>query len=274
MPVQLRLVHAEPGSRVVEARAIRAGELLAMALGEASTAEEAEQRARQRLQQQLDAMPGTAAPPQPPRTVPVEPVPVEPVPVQPIGIEPAATEPVATEPAAREPVPAAPVLAPQAPPNPAATAATAASAKPEEPAADPDDWSAELARIDLALKRIGWQRSEEGQYLERAFGHPSRSRLTAYHDLLAYLRLVEQLEPGCDPHTAPVPLRRSELLSQSDALLSQLGWDVQQAKQFLEQNLGRASRQQLNESQLLQFNMLLEEALMAAGATAEAATGD
>jgi len=264
MPVQLRLVHAEPGSRVVEARAIRAGELLAMALGEASTAEEAEQRARQRLQQQLDAMPGTAAPPQPPRTVPVEPVPV-----QPIGIEP-----VATEPAAREPVPAAPVLAPQAPPNPAATAATAASAKPEEPAADPDDWSAELARIDLALKRIGWQRSEEGQYLERAFGHPSRSRLTTYHDLLAYLRLVEQLEPGCDPHTAPVPLRRSELLSQSDALLSQLGWDVQQAKQFLEQNLGRASRQQLNESQLLQFNMLLEEALMAAGATAQAAAGD
>ena len=144
----------------------------------------------------------------------------------------------------------------------------------EGPPPDPEDWSAELARIDLALKRIGWQREQEGQYLERAFGHPSRSRLTTYNDLLAYLRLLEQLEPGCDPHTAPVPLRRSELLSQSDDLLSQLGWDAPQGRQFLERHLGRASRQQLSESQLLQFNMLLEEALMAAGQSAPEATLD
>jgi hypothetical protein len=144
----------------------------------------------------------------------------------------------------------------------------------EEPPPDPEDWSAELARIDLALKRIGWQREQEGQYLERAFGHPSRSRLTTYNDLLAYLRLLEQLEPGCDPHTSPVPLRRSELLSQSDDLLSQLGWDALKGRQFLEHQLGRASRQQLSESQLLQFNMLLEEALMAAGPAAPEATVD
>ena len=144
----------------------------------------------------------------------------------------------------------------------------------EEPPPDPEDWSAELARIDLALKRIGWQREQEGHYLERAFGHPSRSRLTTYNDLLAYLRLLEQLETGCDPHTAPVPLRRSELLSQSDALLNQLGWNALQGRQFLEQHLGRASRQQLSDSQLLQFNMLLEEALLTAGPTAQVATVD
>jgi hypothetical protein len=144
----------------------------------------------------------------------------------------------------------------------------------EEPAADPEDWSAELARIDLALKRIGWQRDQEGLYLERAFGHPSRSRLTTYNDLLAYLRLVEQLEPGADPMAVPVPLRRADLLEQSDALLGQLGWDALRGRQFLEQHLGRGSRQQLNDAELLQFNMLLEEALLAAGPTAQPAAVD
>jgi hypothetical protein len=148
-------------------------------------------------------------------------------------------------------------------PPPAATAAEPAEL--EEPAADPEDWSAELARIDLALKRIGWQRDQEGLYLERAFGHPSRSRLTTYNDLLAYLRLVEQLEPGADPMAVPVPLRRADLLEQSDAL---------RGRQFLEQHLGRGSRQQLNDAELLQFNMLLEEALLAAGPTAQPAAVD
>jgi hypothetical protein len=273
MPVHLRLVHAEPGSRVVEASAVRQGAVLAMALGEASTAEAAEERARQRLQLQLadlqasgqtersaSAAAGAASTaPRPPTDQPrsqraataVAPVAVDAVAVDAVAVD---ADP-ATSPGVRaEEVAMAPVV--------------------EEPPPDPEDWSAELARIDLALKRIGWQREQEGLYLERAFGHPSRSRLTTYNDLLAYLRLLEQLETGCDPHTAPVPLRRSELLSQSDALLSQLGWNALQGKQFLEQQLGRASRQQLSESQLLQFNMLLEEALLAAAATAQAATVD
>jgi hypothetical protein len=242
MRVQLRLVHAEPGSRVVEARAIQGAELLAMALGEAGTAEEAEQRARGRLDQQLRALPRAAA----------------------------AAAPTPTPPA-QSPLPAPPPPAGSAPPEAEPSPQTASV---EEPPPDPDDWSAELARIDLALKRIGWQREQEGQYLERAFGHPSRSRLTTYHDLLAYLRQVETLEPGCDPLTTPVPLRRGELLSQSDALLRQLGWEPNQGRQFLERHLGRASRQQLSEAQLLQFNLLLEEELMAAGPAAAPATGD
>ena len=256
MPVSLRLVHAEPGSRVVEASAVRQGTVLAMALGEGSTAEAAEDRARQRLQQQLADLESLG---QPKRSVSP-------------AAGPPATAPGLPGDQLRSPSPPTTSNAASAPGDLAEEVAVAPMV--EEPPADPEDWSAELARIDLALKRIGWQREQEGEYLERAFGHPSRSRLTTYNDLLAYLHLLEQLETGCDPRTAAVPLRRSELLSQSDALLSQLGWNALQGRQFLEQHLGRASRQQLSESQLLQFNMLLEEALLAAGATAQAAAVD
>ena len=128
----------------------------------------------------------------------------------------------------------------------------------EEPPADPEDWSSELAQLELELKRLGWQREQESSYLERAFGHPSRSRLTTYADLLAYLQALAGLEPGSDPANAAIPLRRKDLLLQCDQLMSQLNWDAGKGKEYLEQQFNLNSRQQLSDSQLLHFNMLLE----------------
>lgn len=158
--------------------------------------------------------------------------------------------------------PAAPeAIAPQAtPPDALPSPAPQASA---EPPPDPEDWSSELAAIDRALKRLGWTREREAVYLERAFGHPSRSRLTTYADLLAYLRALEAMAEGVDPARVAVPLRRRDLLAQSDQLLERLGWGAEQGREFLERHLGASSRQQLRDDQLLQFNLLLEEALLA-----------
>ncbi len=229
MQLQARLVHAEPGARVVEVSAHRNGALLGSALGEATTAEDAEERALARLQQRLQGQPAPQLP--------------DPTPASPPHPAPA-------------PRPANPAqLAADGP----AEAATAVAAEPES---DPEDWSGELARLDLELRRIGWQREQEATYLERAFGHPSRSRLTSYGDLLAYLQCLQNLPPASDPAAAPVPLRRRDLLSQCDQLLAQLQWDAVQGRQFLEEHFQLSSRQQLSDSQLLQFNMLLEGALV------------
>ena len=146
--------------------------------------------------------------------------------------------------------------------DPSAGSETLGSAT--EPAADPEDWSSELAGLELQLRRLGWSRDEEASYLQRAFGHPSRSRLTTYADLRAYLGALEGLASGADPCRAPVPLRRRDLLTLSDQLLAELGWTGEQARPFLERHLGASSRQQLSDSQLLQFNMLLENELLAA----------
>lgn len=265
MQLQARLVHAEPGRRVVEVSAHRQGELLGSCLGEGSTAEEAEDRALARLQARLspDPVNAAAAPkPQTPKPKRQPAVLAEPVaePVAELAAELVAEpSPQNQQTHGLQPLLELPTL-PR--PAPAETPAAPAVEAPLEPPADPDDWSSELTQLDLQLKRLGWQREQENTYLERAFGHPSRSRLTSYGDLVAYLQALQALEPGVDPSQAPVPLRRRDLLAQCDGLLAQLQWDASQGRQFLERQFQVSSRQQLSDTQLLQFNMLLEGELI------------
>jgi hypothetical protein len=84
---------------------------------------------------------------------------------------------------------------------------------------------------------------------------------------VSYLRCLRNLPSGVDASNAPVPLRRKDLLEQSDQLLQSLQWDANQGRQLLEQQFQLSSRQQLSDEQLLQFNMLLEESLLQARQT-------
>ena len=133
---------------------------------------------------------------------------------------------------------------------------------PSESPTDPEDWSEELTAIDLELQRVGWDRDSEKIYLERAFGHASRHRLTRFSDLVAYLKRLRDLSAGSDPQHAEIPLRRSDLVAQGDEILKRLDWSQQQAKDFLHHHVQANSRQQLTDEQLLDFNMLLEEQLI------------
>ena len=259
MDWECQLVHAEQGRRVVQVRAQRNGQLLGSALGEGTTAEEAEDRAIQRLVARLKP----ATPEAPPATSPPASAPAASKAPAPTKAPTAAPAQAAAQ--APSKIAADTIAEPSLPAIPT-RASNGASAEDAEgvpaPGNDPEDWSTELARLDLQLQRLGWSRDQEGVYLERAFGHPSRNRLTHYGDLLAYLNTVETLAPGADPNTANVPLRRRDLLGQCDQLLAQLQWDAATGRSFLEQHFSLTSRQQLSDSQLLQFNMLLEGALM------------
>ena len=295
MDVRVQLVHADGQVRVVHVSAYAGEQLLGSALGEASDAEAAEDRALQRLMARLAAAPppgaaiGPAVAATPVRVPPASAAAAIPAPIaaknqsatataasatshqpQPESAAKAPTEHPAAPPSEAPSTPPAPI---PTPPEPAAAAALApapaeepAIAPAAEPPADPEDWSSELLHLDRELQRLQWGRAEEEVYLQRAFGHPSRNRLTSYADLLAYLRAVEALGSPADPAAAAVPMRRQDLLSQCDALLRQLGWPRERARQFLESQLQVSSRQQLSDQDLLQFNLLLEGELLAAGA--------
>ncbi|MFM7362659.1 MAG: hypothetical protein ACKO25_12760, partial [Cyanobium sp.] len=197
MELQARLVHAEPGRRVVRVSAHQGDRRLGSALGEATDAEQAEERATARLLARLEAAPAAATVPAvaPPTRQASTPTPSQPSPPQTSPQQPAKPERPAPEQPEAEPEPAE-VEAPEAePPH--------AHAPALEPPPDPVDWSDELARIDLQIQRLGWSREQEGVYLERAFGHPSRSRLTSWADLKAFLRALEGFAAGLEPSAAP-----------------------------------------------------------------------
>jgi hypothetical protein len=275
MELRVQLVHADGQVRVVHVSAYAGEQLLGSALGEAPDAEAAEDRALQRLLARLAAAPVQVTPASAAAAIPA-PVAAKnqsaPAAVASASATPPQPQPVSAAQAPTE-HPAAPPGEPtSSPPAPiASTPAPAAAAEPTapepaaEPPADPEDWSSELLHLDRELQRLQWGRAEEEVYLQRAFGHPSRNRLTSYADLLAYLRAVEALNVPADPAAAAVPMRRQDLLSQCDALLRQLGWPRERARQFLESQLQVSSRQQLSDQDLLQFNLLLEGELLAAG---------
>ena len=243
MQIRAELCHVDTLRCIVRVEAWHDGSLQGSALGEAATAEEAEERALQRLHTRLDttgrpehtqssARSESKSNQQAPQRQTVE---------RPRKID--QSEP----PSAPEP----PVS--QQPP------VTADDNVPSETPTDPDDWSDELTAIDMEIRRIGWSREQEQAYLTRAFGLGSRHKLTRYADLVAYLRQLKLIQANDDASTAPAPIRRGDLLQQGDVMLKQLGWSSDQARAFLQQQLGATSRQQLSDEQLLQFNMLLEE---------------
>ena len=228
-------------------------------LGEAANAEEAEDRARQRLMNDLSL---AGQPPSPPAQKPetTDPSAAE-RPAAPVAAQP--SNPDQNLPQKGTGHPAAERI--DAPSNPIQSSPAEqqgrhqqAAEEPSETPSDPEDWSEELTAIDFEINRIGWERDQERIYLERAFGHAGRHRLTRYADLVAYLRQLRQLEAGDQPDQANVPIRRGDLITQGDQMLRQLGWSGEQARGFLQQHLQAKSRQQLSDEQLLQFNILLE----------------
>lgn len=257
-----RLVHAEAGKRVVQLSAWQGSSCLGSALGEAESAELAEERALERLQARLNQPPAQQH--QPPNPPPQPEAPVR----HPVVRRPPAED--SAEPIQAQ-APTAETIQPSLPQAQSQPEAPAVTAEPQEPAADPEDWSDELAEIDIQLKRLGWDRNQEGTYLQRAFGHPSRNRITNYTDLAAYVRSLRDLKPSTDPAAASIPLRRRDLLSQSDDLLTALQWDANRGRQALEQQFKLSSRQQLSDEQLLEFNMQLETTLIGSGSGEPAA---
>ena len=237
MKTQAQLCHHNDQRCIVRVEAFEGDTSLGSALGEAPTANEAEDQAIARLLQRLGTPKATAA----------------------SGKELVRRNGQEGDRTAQK---ATPVSEPQTPPaiNPPEQD-TQTSAVNEAPT-DPDDWSEELTAIDLELQRIGWDRANESIYLERAFGHSSRHRLTRFSDLVAYLKRLRELPASSDAQTAAIPLRRSDLVNQCDEILKRLNWEQQQAREFLQNNFQVGSRQQLSDEQLLGFNMLLEEQLL------------
>ena len=256
MKTKVEICHIDSNRCVVRVSGIEDEQDLGSSLGEAADAEQAEDRARKRLIERLLKAKAPSEPKQPIES-----------PVKKQGQNEA--KPL------KEQQSAAKNQQSRSEPSPLAQAQDQTSqskaiiepiTEPSEAPTDPDDWSEELTAIDLQLKRIGWTREHEQMYLDRAYGHGSRHKLTRYRDLVSYLKKLKSFKVGAEAGAVQTPLRRSDLISQGDEMLTTLKWDQERAKNFLQSKLGATSRQQLSDEQLLEFNMFLEEELIAAKA--------
>lgn len=259
---RVRLVHAELGARVVEASCEGGGRLLAMAFGEATTAEVAEDRARRRAARMLlETHPAPEQqPPSPPPPATVEaPVPAADI----LKPEPLKPEPEGLPPGPPTVSPPTVPLTPQPPPPGPAVSES-------EDASEPADWSEDLALVEAHLERLGWDRNQESVYLERWLGYMERSRITRYQDLRLYIDALQTLSPPADSCTAPLPgdllpgdlqqppPSRELLIQNGNTLLRQLGWTTDQGRAFLKRHFGHTSRQSLSDEQLMKFNRQLD----------------
>ena len=258
MKTKVEICHIDSNRCVVRVSGIEGDQVLGSSLGEAADAEQAEDRARERLMERVlktNSLSRAKKATEGPIKKQEEGV------VKPLKGQQGATN--------KEQNPEKPSSIPlseeqTSQPNTISRQFTEQIQEPSEAPTDPDDWSEELTAIDLQLKRIGWSREHEHLYLERAYGHRSRHKLTRYSDLVSYLNKLKSLEVGAEAGAVQTPLRRSDLITQGDEMLTTLKWDQERAKSFLQSKLGATSRQQLSDEQLLEFNMFLEEQTMKA----------
>ena len=215
MNIRVELCHVDTLRCVVRVEAWNDSQLIGSSLGEAATAEEAEDRAWQRLSRRLESKKHESQEHEPSAKA--------------SAATSRSSTPELIRKESQNPQQSSPVPLPEQPTKPLTSPSGAGSVDqqvegdvrteietPSESPTDPDDWSEELTAIDFELKRIGWTREQERQYLERAFGHGSRHRLTRYADLVAFLRQLRQIQPGDTPDQSAVPIRRSDLITQGD----------------------------------------------------------
>ncbi len=126
---------------------------------------------------------------------------------------------------------------------------------------EPEDWSNILSLIDIEIKRIGWNRDQENQFIIRILNSKDRSRITKYKDISRLLDLLTHISPGTKPDLAIVKSKKEILIEHSNEILAQLNWDQDKGRDYLNEKMNVISRFELTEEQLSEFNGLLEEAL-------------
>jgi virulence-associated protein VapD len=148
-----------------------------------------------------------------------------------------------------------------------------------------EDWSEELAQIDLELKRLGWDATQEAAYLQQQYGKRSRDYITDYDELVSFLQALRSLatplaQPieSWQPNTSnPVPnpianpvansnsnprganpsanleVTRREMMDQVIAECKRLGWSRRQGSEYLLHAYNKLTRKELTDQELVEF---------------------
>ncbi len=133
--------------------------------------------------------------------------------------------------------------------------------KEQIPLDPPSDWTAELAEFDLQIKRIGWDREQEADFIQSLLGLSHRRNITDYGDLELINKILKDIKKGVKPSDLKYLSDRSFLIAQSNSSLSKLSWSTEQARTFLFNNFNVRSRNDLTTKELIRFNITINNML-------------
>ena len=122
---------------------------------------------------------------------------------------------------------------------------------------EPQEWSKELSEIEVEIRRLGWDRDRENNYLTTNFGIVERSRITSYGDLLNYIEKLKNIDSQDSQEEEVQGNEKVKLLADSDSIIRKLNWSTTMARDFLIKRMNATSRQQLDAKRLKEFNKLL-----------------
>ena len=116
---------------------------------------------------------------------------------------------------------------------------------------EPNDWSNELAAIDIEVKRLKWSRDDEVKFLEVNFNYNNRNKITKYSELVNYLNMIKLIdsEKSQDLNNNTIV----ELIEESELILKELCWDHKRGREYLQKEFNVSTRKELNESELILF---------------------
>mgnify|MGYP001383057205 CR=1 FL=1 len=115
----------------------------------------------------------------------------------------------------------------------------------------PFDWSNELTAIDSEIKRLGWSRENEINFLQKNFGYNNRNKITNYNDIVKYLNLLTKID-NKNPSKEDSGIINT-LIEESEFILRELSWDHIQGREYLKNEFNVLTRKELSETQLVSF---------------------
>ncbi len=121
----------------------------------------------------------------------------------------------------------------------------------------PSDWSNELAEFNLQVKRIGWSKEEETEFLKTSLGILHRNKITDYTDIEIIILLLREIKDGARPSDIKHLFDRNFIIGESNKILSKLNWSTEQARNYLFNNYRVKSRSELSQKQLIKFHRSL-----------------
>ncbi len=121
----------------------------------------------------------------------------------------------------------------------------------------PDDWSDALTEIEANIKRLGWNKNKENEFLNQSLGITNRTKITDYNIMIMYLKTIKDIKNDSTYIDGIKNLKRDSLIEKSNIIIKQIGWTNQQARSLLMERFNVNTRNSLSTEDLNKFIDLL-----------------